>query len=67
MNSWIFTAEAEECRLLAVELAEQPEEPFLLCLASAFDDLHLERVAATPDLPEGEIDAASRRDSLDAL
>jgi len=42
MESWIFGAEAEECRLLAVDLAGREEEPFLLHLASAFDDLHVQ-------------------------
>jgi hypothetical protein len=39
--AWILSAEAEECRLLAAELSNQPEEPFLLRLATAFDDLHV--------------------------
>jgi len=54
MNSWILSAEAEECRLLAVELADRPEEPFLLSLASAFDELHVEMATSTPDVREGE-------------
>jgi hypothetical protein len=43
MKTWILSAEAEECRLLAVELADRPEEALLLCMASAFDDLHVQR------------------------
>jgi hypothetical protein len=42
MKSWILGAEAEECRLLAVDLEGREEEPFLLRLASAFDDLHVQ-------------------------
>jgi len=39
MRDWILAAEAEECRLLAVELVKRPEAPFLLHLALAFDRL----------------------------
>jgi hypothetical protein len=48
MPNWIQTAEAEECRLLAAELADKPEAPFLLHLASAFDELHLRKVKLAP-------------------
>jgi hypothetical protein len=44
MRDWILTAEAEECRLLAAELSDKPEAPFLLRLASAFEDLHVGKV-----------------------
>jgi hypothetical protein len=47
MRDWILTAEAEECRLLAAELADKPDAPFLLHLAWAFDDLRLEKVNLT--------------------
>lgn len=40
MYDFNLTAEAEECRRLAIALADKPEAPFLLHLASAFDDLH---------------------------
>jgi hypothetical protein len=55
MNSWIVRAEAEECRLLAVDLAGRPEEPFLLRLASAFEDLHVQPGWTTPDVAEREV------------
>jgi hypothetical protein len=48
MLDWILTAEAEECRLLAAELADKPEAPLLLHLASAFDDLHVGKVNLPP-------------------
>jgi hypothetical protein len=48
MNTWMLSAEAEECRLLADDLAGQPEEPFLLSLASAFDQLHVQGPSTTP-------------------
>ena len=54
MKSWMLGAEAEECRQLAVELADRPEESFLLGLASAFDDLYVQRAATTADVREGE-------------
>ena len=44
MRNWILSAEAEECRLLALELEDRPEAPFLLQLASAFDELHVKGV-----------------------
>jgi hypothetical protein len=47
MRDRILTAEAEECRLLATELAGKSEAPFLLHLASAFDDLHVGKVNLT--------------------
>ena len=54
MNSWILSAEAEECRLLALDLAGRPEEPFLLRLASAFEDLHARPPWTTSDVAERE-------------
>jgi len=54
MNSWMLSAEAEECRLLAVDLAGQPEEPFLLSLASAFDHLHVQGPSIMPTFEKTE-------------
>ena len=48
MRDWILTAEAEECRLLATQLADKSEAPFLLHLASAFDGLHARKVNLAP-------------------
>lgn len=39
LSSWILTAEAEHCRLLAAEFAGRPEGLVSLRLAGAFDDL----------------------------
>ena len=39
-----LNAEAEECRRLATELADKPEAPFLLHLASALEDLRVREV-----------------------
>lgn len=48
MKSSILKAEAEECRVLANEFAQGAERTFLLCVASAFDDLHVQRATAGP-------------------
>jgi hypothetical protein len=48
MRDWILTAEAEECRLLAVELADKAEAPFLRQLVSEFDDLNVRKVRLSP-------------------
>lgn len=61
MDSWMLSAEAEECRLLAVDLAGRQEEPFLLRLASAFDDLHVEGPSITPAVEKIETDPTRYR------
>jgi hypothetical protein len=43
MENWKLRAEAEECRLLAAECADGTEKSVLLCLATAFDDLHVRK------------------------
>ena len=40
LSSWLLQAEAEHCRLLAVEFGDRPEGLVCLRLACAFDDLH---------------------------
>ncbi len=43
MRHEILAREAEECRKLMPEFIGRPEEPFLLKLASAFEELALQR------------------------
>jgi hypothetical protein len=58
MDSWILSAEAEQCRLLAADLAGRQEEPFLLRLASAFDELHVQCPSTMPAVEKIETDPA---------
>jgi hypothetical protein len=44
MRPEALARQAEECRKLAPELKGRPEEPFLLKLAAAFEELALEGV-----------------------
>lgn len=41
MHSEALTAEAEHCREIAAQFSGKPEEPFLLRLASALEELAL--------------------------
>ena len=50
MRIWCLDAEAEKCRRIAVEFAGRPEEPFLLSVASAFEEL-----ACQADDPEARM------------
>ena len=55
----VFKEQAENCRKQANEFAGRPEAPFLLRVASAFDELALECEASL-------ITGAGRRRALEA-
>ena len=55
MYSWYLEAEAKKCRDIAAEFTGRPEGPFLLNVASAFEEL-----ALTTEKPRGHTSAKHR-------
>ena len=49
MKPEVLAFEAEHCRNLAPEFEGRPEQPFLLRLASAFEELALDKDARSAD------------------